>query len=288
MNLCHSNEHTTCSQYSNTNEQKIEIFKVMKGDTYQLFSEQTQMVFIIEGSFNIFCKKVNNKRVKKGELILVPLHRPCVITALEEVTMMLMKLTPNIVFCEHMSLDMLLGKINGSSKDESIGLLKPHPRIMDFAISLKNYYVNDDINCSYYFDLKIRELFFLIRVYYDKKQVFHFFKPIYSGDYVFSNGIFKNLNKVKTVKELADMLNYSLSGFEKKFKRVFEVSPYQWMQEQRAKKIYYEINCSKKTFTEIAFEYGFSSPAHFNDFCRNYFNDTPGGVRKENRQWMSA
>ena len=288
MNLCHSSEHTTCSQYSNTKEQKIEIVKIAKGDTFQLFSEQTQMVFATKGTFHLFCKKVNNKRIKTGELVLVPLHRPCVLTALDDVTMLVMKLTTNIVFCERMSLDLLLGHINGNSKDEGIGWLKPHRRIMDFATSLLDCHVNDDINCSYYFDLKIRELFFLIRVYYDKKHVFNFFKPIYSGDFVFSNDIFKNLNHVKTVKELAETLNYSLSGFEKKFKRVFDMSPYQWMQEQRAKKIYHEINCSKKTFTEIAFEYGFSSPAHFNDFCRTYFNDTPGGVRKENRQWLAS
>jgi AraC-like DNA-binding protein len=53
------------------------------------------------------------------------------------------------------------------------------------------------------------------------------------------------------------------------------------MQEQRAKKIYHEIICTKKTFTELAMEFEFSSPAHFNDFCKQYFGDAPGRMRRK-------
>jgi AraC-like DNA-binding protein len=60
------------------------------------------------------------------------------------------------------------------------------------------------------------------------------------------------------------------------------------MQEQKAKKIYREVTCTKRTFTEIAFEYDFSSPAHFNDFCKQYFQNTPGGLRKENKERLSV
>jgi AraC-like DNA-binding protein len=59
------------------------------------------------------------------------------------------------------------------------------------------------------------------------------------------------------------------------------------MQEQKAKKIFHEITCSRKTFTEISFENKFSSSAHFNDFCKQYFNNTPGGIRRENKNMMN-
>jgi len=288
MNLCHPEEHTVCSKYSKTKDQKIEMVKVTTNNTIQLFSEQNQIVFVLEGSFNLFCKKVHNKKIKAGELVLIPLHRPCVVTALEDVSMMVVKLNSNIVFCERLSLDLLLEKLRKNREDDGIGLLKLNQKLIDFATTVQDHCLNDNIDCCYYFDIKIRELLFLMRAYYDKKQLFNFFKPIYSGDFVFSNNVYQNLSNVKTAKELAGMLNYSLSGFEKKFKRVFDISPYQWMQEQRARKIYHEINCSKKTFTEIAFEYGFSSPAHFNDFCKTYFDNTPGGVRKENEQWLKS
>jgi AraC-like DNA-binding protein len=159
--------------------------------------------------------------------------------------------------------------------------------MMDFVKTVINY-ITDELNCSYYYDLKIREFLFLMRAYYDKRQIFNFFRPIYNADFAFSSDIYKHLNDVRTVKEMAKKINYSLSGFEQKFKKVFDTSPYQCMQEQRAKKIYREITCTKRTFTEIAFEYDFSSPAHFNDFCKQYFQHTPGGLRKENKERLSV
>jgi len=148
--------------------------------------------------------------------------------------------------------------------------------------------IKSGVVCPYYFDLKIQEFIYLTRIYCDNNAVFSFFKPLYSGDFAFINNVNKGLNQAKTLKDLAKILNYSLSGFEKKFKRVFKVAPYQWMQEQRAEKIYNKIVCSKTTFSEIAFENGFSSPAHLNEFCRKRFGKTPGGIRKENKDNLMA
>lgn len=289
MNLCHHDEHENCSQYYSTKDREIEIVKISKGDTFQIFSEQNQIFFIISGSLNILSKRVYNKNVKEGELILVPLHRTCIMTAVKDSRVIVIKFGFNISFCERMPLDLLLEKqTRGNDKeDQGIGLLKPHQKIVDF-VRISCDYMTDSVNCHYYYDLKIREFFFLLRAYHDKKQIFNFFKPIYNSDFSFSISVYKHLNEAKTVKDMASKLNYSLSGFEKKFKRVFDISPYQWMQEQRARKIYKEITCTRKTFTEIAFEYEFSSPAHFNDFCKQHFQYTPGGLRKENEKRLAV
>ena len=281
MKLCHLEEQTRCSQYNATKEWKLEVVKIAKDATFQTFSEQTQMIFIINGSLNLLSKKIYNKNVTAGELILIPMHRNCAMTALKDVSMLVMTLDFNIVFCERMSLELLLKTYTKSKEDACIGLLKAEQKIVDFINTISEN-ITDELKCSYYYDLKIRELFFLMWVYYDKKQVFNFFKPIYNNDFSFTSGVYKYINEVKTVGNLAAKLEYSLSGFEKKFRRIFEVSPYQWMQEQRAKRVYKEITCTRKTFTIIAKEYHFSSPAHFNDFCRQYFQNTPGGLRKEN------
>jgi AraC-like DNA-binding protein len=283
MELCHHEEHENCSQYSSIKERKIEVVTLMKGETFQIYSEQNQMIYIMDGLLNLLSKKIYNKNVREGELMLIPLHRTCIMTAMKDSSIMVIRLDFNIIFCERLPLDLLLEKTTKGNEDAGIGLLKAHQKLIDF-INIVNNHLMDGLDCPYYYDLKIREFLFLLRAYYDKKQIFTFFKPIYSGDFVFSSNIYKHLNNVRTVKEMANKINYSLSGFEKKFKRVFAVSPYQWMQEQRARKIYKEVTCTKKTFTEIAFEYEFSSPAHFNDFCKQYFQNTPGGLRKENEK----
>jgi AraC-like DNA-binding protein len=83
---------------------------------------------------------------------------------------------------------------------------------------------------------------------------------------------------------LAKKVNYSISGFEKRFKRVFDMSPYQWIQAQRAQAIYHEIHCSSKTFAELGYDFGFSSPSHFSNFCKQMFKETPGRLRKKNNR----
>jgi AraC-like DNA-binding protein len=282
MKLCHVEEHTSCFQYS-AQDPTIEIFELRAKENIQTDSDSNQIVFAITGLFNITSKKFQNKKVKTGESILIPLHTPCVITAIEDVKMMVIKLNLSITFCDRLPLELLLETHGKIKKETDIGVLKPNQRLIDY-VNMMQEYIKDGLKCEFFFDIKTREFLFLIRAYYDKNVVFDFFKPIYSTDFIFSGDVYRNLDRVKTVKEMAEILNYSLSGFEKKFKKVFNMSPYQWMQEQKAKKIYHEIHCSKKTFTEMAFEYDFSSPAHFNVFCKLFFGCTPGELRKENME----
>lgn len=286
MELCHLEEHLSCFQYS-THDATMGITELKKNEDLQFQSDANQIIFVMEGLFNLSYKKVHNRIIKTGESILLPLHSPFVITALEDVRILMMKLNFNITFCNRLPLELLLEICGKMPKDCDLVPLKPNKRLTGFANMVKEY-IDDGLKCSFFFDLKIHEFLYLIRVYYDKQDLFNFFKPIYSNDFMFSGNVYKNLDKVKTAKELASALNYSLSGFEKKFKRVFNTSPYQWMQEQKAKKIYHEIHCSKKTFTEMAFDYEFSSPAHFNVFCKLFFGQTPGELRKENMQRCST
>ena len=286
MRLCHVEEHTSCFQYS-THDPSIEIVELKAGQELQTESDSNQIVFVIKGLLALTCKKIQNKKFQTGESILVPLHTPCLITAMKDVSMMIMRLNFSINFCDRLPLELLLETYGKIKKDVVIGTLEPNQRLTDFVHTMQEY-VNDGLKCDFFFDIKIHEFLFLIRAYFDKQIVYDFFKAIYSTDFIFSNNVYRNLDHVKTVKEMADELQYSLSGFEKKFKKVFNTSPYQWMQEQKAKKIYHEIHCSKKTFTEMAFEYDFSSPAHFNVFCKLFFGCTPGELRKENLERSAA
>ena len=284
MKLCHVDMHNACFQYGNKNS-TIELIKLSKGEIYQFLPEANLFVFIHSGSLAVFCNKISDKKVNFGESLLIPMQSPCVFQCNNNASILMMKSTINTIsFCEDFLFNPLLTK-NGKIKTEKtdIGFLKSNQKMVDYSNSVINY-INDELICPYFFDLKIQEFLYLIKMYYDKHTLFNFFKPIYNHDFIFSSNVYRNLDKVKTVKEMANTLKYSMSGFEKKFKTIFKMSPHLWMQKQKAKKIYYEINCTKKTFSEIAFDFGFSSPAHFNDFCKVHFNNVPGKVRKENEK----
>jgi len=283
MKSNHSKEPIDNVQYGDKN-QAIEYIKLPAGKNLKIFSDLNQIIFVCSGGLTLSGNGISDKKVKDGESVLIPMQNPCVFTALEHAEMLVMKLNhdvnlhdyfpPNSLSDEHYELN---------AKRKSIGFLKTNQRMIEFANTVKNY-KNDGIKNDRLFEVKVEEFLFLIKEYCDKKQIANFFAPIYSPDFIFSNKVLQYLNKAKTVRDMAALFEYSLSGYEKKFKRIFNLSPYKWMREQKAKKIYHEVCYGPKTFTLIASEYGFSSPAHFNDFCKTFYDNTPGKLRKIARQ----
>jgi len=282
MKLYHADEHLECYQYSNK-KATLEFIPLEKNEEMDFRSEHITFFFVFSGAIDVSLRNVINQRINKEELLLVPLHCPCIIRASEEAVILRIKITINISFCTHLPFDLFLEEYEGIKKSFDIGQLKPNQRVTDWALALK-VYIEDGLKCSFFYEIKIRELLYLIRVYYDKKDVSTFFSPIICNDLVFSNKVYENIDHVKNIKELAKRINYSASGFEKRFKKVFNTSPYMWLLEQKSRKIYHEINSTKKTFSELSFEFGFSSSAHFSNFCKKYFGHTPRNLRKNNRE----
>jgi AraC-like DNA-binding protein len=123
--------------------------------------------------------------------------------------------------------------------------------------------------------MKRNELFLLFFVYYTKEELTHFLSKLSSKDFQFKRFVMGNYLSIKNVGELAEKANYSISGFIKKFHSNFGESPYQWIQKQKAKQIYVDINDRKKTLKEIASDYNFSSYQHFAKFCKTYLGSPP-------------
>jgi len=260
----------------------IEFIKLPEGKDVQIISDLHQIIFVNSGVLTVSDEEILDKKVKEGEFILIPRQNPCVFKVGKDANVLVIKLGNHINLYDYLPPDLTTDKKKLKVKGNDVGFLKPHQRMTEFAAMLENY-IKDGIKHVRFFDLKIPEFLVLIQAYYDKRQLINFYAPIYSRDFIFSNNVFQNLDKIKTVKELAGTFDYSLSGFEKKFKKIFKISPYKWIQEQKAKKIYYEVSYGPRTFTRLAEDYGFSSPAHFNDFCKQYYGYTPGELRKKMR-----
>jgi len=257
----------------------FEFIELTKEKRLKIFSKSNQIVLINNGALSFTHKDVVNKEITMGESILIPAQCICFLNALQDTGIIIIKLDPNVNFYNYFPFELSSNEYGMKNKYNNIEFLYANQRLIDFSNSIKDY-LCDNIRCSYFYNLKVREFFLLIKNFYDNNTVSNFIQPIYNNDFVFSNSILEHIDKIRTVKDMAKKLKYSLSGFEKKFKRVYNVPPYQWMQKERAKKIYHELICSRKTFTQIASDFDFSSPAHFNDFCKIFFKNTPGGLRK--------
>jgi AraC-like DNA-binding protein len=161
-----------------------------------------------------------------------------------------------------------------NNNQEIFAKLSINKSIMSY-LNLLQIYIKDEIDSSYFLDLKRQELFTLLFIYYSKMELAQFLCFIVSENIQFKEFVMNNYRNVKNVQELAALANYSTSGFIKKFQRSFNDSPYGWMQKQRAKQILVEIKQGAKSLQEIAVEYRFSSYQHFSNFCKKQLGFPP-------------
>ncbi|MDD3061778.1 MAG: AraC family transcriptional regulator [Massilibacteroides sp.] len=158
--------------------------------------------------------------------------------------------------------------------------LKINTVILKFLYLFSDFYLSG-FSDSAYLELKMTELLFLIDKIYQMSDKLRFYSPIIDEEFLFADKLIKNYKQARTAKELAEFSFYSLSGFEKKFRKYFGLSAAQWLKQQKKTDIYHDLLNSDKTFKEISAEYGFCSVTHFNNYCKTALGDTPGKLRKK-------
>jgi AraC-like DNA-binding protein len=273
-----------CSCYEYTSgEPLIEVINKNKGERFEFESKDNVIIMVLKGRFLFSSGMVTNKVVSSGTFFLHPHRYAAVFEMLENTEYIVMHLNINIHFCDQVSLMEIYDRRVGLPKQRTDIFVLPINDIVGAFISFFQKLCDGFYTCNYLFDLKIKEFFYILREYYPKADLQQFFHPILNKDLRFSEFVFENAGKVRTAKELADLFNYSFSGFEKRFKKVFGMSVNKWLQQELSRKVYHAISCSNKTIMEISFEYGFSSPSYFNDFCKRIFKETPGAIRKRHK-----
>ncbi len=281
MKLLYAAEHLSCFQYDKSNTPIIERIERLKEEKFNIHNEQDKLLFILKGSISVSYDKHVNEKLNLGDFFFVPSGVHYNSTAIESSTILIFRMKTSLNFCDHFSFEMLLANNSDNTNNSNDFItLKANTALENYMETIDKF-ILEGLKCSYLFELKLKELLFILRAYYSKEDLKKLFSSILTDDLQFSNKIYENCDKVKSSRELAKLMNYSPSGFEKRFKRIFGTPAYQWMKTRKAKNIYHEINCTKKTFSEIGFEYGFSSSSYFNDFCKANFGKTPGEIRKQ-------
>ncbi|MCL2289232.1 MAG: AraC family transcriptional regulator [Bacteroidetes bacterium] len=266
--------HLNCLKYSkNTEKPLIEIRHYEGGTMHQITTESNVIVVVLSGVLSLHSFQTFNKQIISGQFILLSIKSDFEVIIKEDSTLAFFRLDTNLNFCDHISFE-----VPHRKKEESTYIFHANNAIMSYLNHLIMI-LNDGFYCDYLLEIKLKEFLYLLRYYYPLGELKTFFAPILNEDFAFSTLIKKNYNSHLNVSDLAKKTNYSISGFGKRFKKVFGISPSQWMQFQKAQAIYHEINCSTKTFAELGYEFGFSSPSHFSNFCKKIFNKTPGSIR---------
>jgi len=152
---------------------------------------------------------------------------------------------------------------------------KPQKMIID---EIKNYLLNG-LHQPILLNIKALEIFCFFTLSNTEDSLAYFFAPLVSSEFVFSKFVLEYCDSVRTVEELARLSHYSNSGFQKQFRKVFGVAPYQWMVKRKTEKIYHEIHATSKPLKVIAEEAGFAGLSQLCDFCRKRLGKSPAAIR---------
>ena len=252
-------------------ENKVETISGKKGEIFNLIFDNCRIVIVRKGEINCSLHGYKEKLADRDSIFLVPSGYKLSLNFAEDSSLMIITIDQRPV---------LQGLDRYIKEDEnSLFLVKSKAIINDFINSLDSY-IAHGINSPELYKAKTTELLFLLENFYDKQVLAAFFALYLTDDYSFKEQVRLNHMKVKTVGQLADLLHYSYSGFNKRFKRVFGVSAYGWMQQQRARLVYRELLLSEKPLKEISLDYSFVSLSHFNEFCHKELGASPSRIRK--------
>ena len=130
------------------------------------------------------------------------------------------------------------------------------------------------------FDVKLQELFLLLRMNYARRVQEEFLRGFHCKRSGFSCQVFKHHLSCRNVEDLACKLGVPPATLTRMFDDEFGVSPLKLLLQQRARHVYKYLVDSNLSLTEISERYYFSSPGYLSAFCRRMFGLSPLKIRR--------
>lgn len=281
------NEYIPCQEVGLMGEEtEIKHLLLREGMSYEFTSRGNKVILLIRGQVNCVLESYSPENLRAHEMFFVRIGMKCRITATKETLLILIRPGNKVTDKDSAAQAYVNGiTVNKSEKDlleaseRALPVLPENIHIQSFATGLLSG-IRELTEDYFYTTIKMQEFFFLFGKTYTEQDRSRFFESLDSAEQSFAAFIYQNYKRVSSVKELADMTNYSLSGFEKRFRKIFGQPASQWMTRRKAERIYTEICDTSKSFKELSHEYGFSSPAHFSRFCMNHFGKSPLLIRR--------
>lgn len=279
-----ANNNMISSLLSDLNKKMFLICNLERDDRLDFFIEDHLLVFLLDGVLQFSMDKSDVLELKAPAVFLIKRGTFYERKALVNSRIVILPIFNYEDIGEISALEMFeveprnTDSVVKTEKDKMY--LKLTPIILNF-FKILIHIIDFGIMDSTYFDMKVKELSLIANEEYSKEELTSFFASVVGTDRVFLDFIYANYKNVRNIKELADLSNYSQTGFEKKFHKVFGETPSGWLRARTSIDIYDELIKSTKPFKEISLDFGFSSPSHFNNFCKNTLGGTPGELRKQ-------
>lgn len=242
------------------------------------------LIFCFSGHARITSTLFHDEILCTGEVMFIPRMSECSGTALSDVTLLVHKFNNTVCQTEKCILSFLYSHRYIDSKIYCCKLTAPNS--MQVLMNTVTTYITDKTHDADLWKLKHKELIWIFTRYYAAEELRMFFHPMTDEQVPFRNLVLTHYRKANDTEELANLCGYGIHTFRRLFKKEFDVPVYQWLIKKRAENIQYRLLQPFVPLTDIIDEFNFSSPQHFNSFCKKYLGDTPGNLRKS-MQYLS-
>lgn len=173
--------------------------------------------------------------------------------------------------------------IEKKSKSKSSQVVASSNVIAKFIESLEFYFQNPSLVNNDLLELKIKELILLLIQSKNVNSILELVADLYSTNTVQIKEVIElHLFSSLKLEELAKLCHLSLSSFKREFKKEFDDSPTNYINNRRLDKAKELLNITDLSIGEIAYEIGFKDSLYFTRLFKNKIGMPPSTYRKEN------
>ncbi|WP_182423864.1 helix-turn-helix domain-containing protein [Bacteroides fragilis] len=277
--LLYINEHLSCKKY--LSEANVGFTYVEPSESVVIEREyvsRNYLFLFVKGKATISCNEFNNRVFEANQMVMIPRSSRLRWEANRDTGILILGFEIPENPCDKLLLQSYYTQPQNFEYDfQPIPLRYPVTAFAELLIFL----LKNKMNCSHLHILKQQELFLLLRGFYTKEELAILFHPMIAKDLDFKDFILQNYKNVNNINELIELSSLGKSSFFTKFKEVFGITAKQWMLKQTTLKVQYELSKPDASIKEVMATCGFDSPAMFNQFCRQHFDETPGQLIKK-------
>jgi AraC-like DNA-binding protein len=236
-----------------------------------------EILFVAKGALNLQVNRQYELTLTEGQFIFLIAGSTIVYEALKESETLSLRIHDDVPECHIFQVSKVAERIENPY--DGIYPLTMNERMRNFLGNVLDTY-KDGLRCRHYLKNEASRMLFLLHAYYPQEECLKFFSQILSPDVKFTEFVRNNWMNYPTVKGLASGIYMTPQQFTNRFKKIFGTTPYEWMTQQKALRIYQDICRSDMPLKEISERYDFSSQTNFFHFCKHIFGRTPGQIRK--------
>lgn len=120
------------------------------------------------------------------------------------------------------------------------------------------------------YNVKKVEYLHYMRMMYNEDELVHFMYGILSTYSTFKMGVYSNFSNSINVEMLAESLYMTVKTFTRRFKQEFNMTPHDWILEQKLYNINNSIINKGMPVSSLMEEFGFASVSALRQFCKRY------------------